>query len=155
MVDARGGGLTIGLGLLSGVAVVPHFGDTREDGHGEKMHRAVLLAPAGTPVVGDSRSGPRSSVNPTATWRTAGAQPVAVFLDGAPAEAGLGGSRLIVGKAGAAVAALATGPCGDQSDSVIVTDSMIVRSDGAPEWLPVASIAFTTSSPLTTLPKSE
>ena len=29
MVDARGGGLTIGLGLVSGVAVVPHFGDTR------------------------------------------------------------------------------------------------------------------------------
>ena len=31
MVDARGGGLTIGLGLLSGVAVVPHFGDAHED----------------------------------------------------------------------------------------------------------------------------
>ncbi len=27
MVDARGGGLTIGLGLVDGVAVVPHFGD--------------------------------------------------------------------------------------------------------------------------------
>jgi cyanophycinase len=88
MVDARGGGLTIGLGLLSGVAVVPHFGDTREDGHGEKMHRAVLLAPAGTPVVGVPE---RTALirEPEGTWRSAGAQPVAVFMDGAPAEAGL------------------------------------------------------------------
>jgi cyanophycinase len=88
MVDARGGGLTIGLGLLTGVAVVPHFGDTREDGHGEKMHRAVLLAPAGTPVVGVPE---RTALlrEPDGTWRAAGAQPVAVFLDGAPTEAGL------------------------------------------------------------------
>ncbi len=88
MVDARGGGLTIGLGLLTGVAVVPHFGDTREDGHGEKMHRAVLLAPAGTPVVGVPE---RTALirEPDGTWRASGAQPVAVFLDGARAEAGL------------------------------------------------------------------
>jgi cyanophycinase len=45
MVDARGGGLTIGLGLVSGVAVVPHFGDVHEDAHGEKLHRSVHLAP--------------------------------------------------------------------------------------------------------------
>ena len=45
MVDARGGGLTIGLGLLSGLAVVPHFGDVHEDEHGEKLHRSVQLAP--------------------------------------------------------------------------------------------------------------
>jgi cyanophycinase len=88
MVDARGGGLTIGLGLLTGVAVVPHFGDTREDGHGEKLHRAVLLAPAGTPVVGVPE---RTALirEPEGAWRAAGAQPVAVFLDGAPADAGL------------------------------------------------------------------
>ena len=49
MVDARGGGLTIGLGLLSGLAVVPHFGDAHEDEHGEKLHRSVQLAPRGTP----------------------------------------------------------------------------------------------------------
>ena len=52
MVDARGGGLTIGLGLVSGLAVVPHFGDVHEDEHGEKLHRSVQLAPAGTPVAG-------------------------------------------------------------------------------------------------------
>ena len=46
MVDARGGGLTIGLGLLDGLAVFPHFGDAHEDEHGEKLHRSVQLAPA-------------------------------------------------------------------------------------------------------------
>ena len=74
MVDARGGGLTIGLGLVGGVAVVPHFGDTHEDGHGEKLHRAVLLAPAGTPVAGIPE---RTALirDPEGTWRAAGARP--------------------------------------------------------------------------------
>ena len=71
MVDARGGGLTIGLGLLGGVAVVPHFGDVAEDVHGEKLHRAVLLAPAGTPWPG-SPSAPRSSASRTANGTTPG-----------------------------------------------------------------------------------
>ena len=88
MVDARGGGLTIGLGLVSGVAVVPHFGDIGEDGHGEKLHRSVLLAPADTPVVGIPE---RTALirDPAGTWRSAGEQPVAVFLNGAPAADGL------------------------------------------------------------------
>lgn len=88
MVDARGGGLTIGLGLVTGVAVVPHFGDTHDDGHGEKMHRSVLLAPAGTPVVGIPE---RTALvrDPDGTWRSVGAQPVSVYLDGAPAADGL------------------------------------------------------------------
>ncbi len=89
MVDARGGGLTIGLGLVSGVAVVPHFGDSREDGHGEKLHRSVQLAPAGTPLVGIPE---RTALirDPGGGWRSAGVAPVAVFLDGSAAEAGLG-----------------------------------------------------------------
>jgi cyanophycinase len=88
MVDARGGGLTIGLGLVTGVAVVPHFGDPRDDEHGQKLHRSVLLAPAGTPVVGIPE---RTALvrEPDGTWRSAGDQPVAVFLDGAPAPDGL------------------------------------------------------------------
>jgi len=88
MVDARGGGLTIGLGLVSGVAVVPHFGDTHEDGTGQKLHRSVVLAPAGTPVVGIPE---RTALirDPDGTWRSAGVAPVAVFLDGAPAADGL------------------------------------------------------------------
>jgi cyanophycinase len=88
MVDARGGGLTIGLGLVSGVAVVPHFGDATDDEHGQKMHRSVLLAPAGTPVVGIPE---RTALvrDPDGSWRSAGDQPVAVFLAGAPAADGL------------------------------------------------------------------
>ena len=89
MVDARGGGLTIGLGLLSGLAVVPHFGDVHEDGHGEKLHRSVQLAPLGTPVAGIPE---RTALirEPDGVWRSAGAGEVTVFLDGARAEAGLG-----------------------------------------------------------------
>lgn len=88
MVDARGGGLTIGLGLLGGLAVVPHFGDVAEDVHGEKMHRAVLLAPAGTPVAGIAE---RTALirDPDGRWHDAGTGKVAVFVDGAPAAAGL------------------------------------------------------------------
>lgn len=89
MVDARGGGLTIGLGLVGGMSVVPHFGDTHEDGHGEKLHRSVLLAPAGTPVAGI----PEQTAlirDPVGDWRAAGLGQVAVFLDGGRAEAGLG-----------------------------------------------------------------
>ena len=89
MVDARGGGLTIGLGLLGGVAVVPHFGDTHEDGHGEKLHRSVQLAPLGTPVAGIPE---RTALirDPGGSWRSAGVGTVTVYLDGARAQAGLG-----------------------------------------------------------------
>ncbi len=88
MVDARGGGLTIGLGLVGGVAVVPHFGDPHDDEHGKKLHRSVLLAPHGTPVVGIPE---RTALvrEPDGTWRSAGREPVAVFLDGVPAAGGL------------------------------------------------------------------
>ena len=70
------------------MAVVPHFGDVHEDEHGEKLHRSVQLAPAGTPVVGIPE---RTALirDPDGTWRSAGEQPVAVFLDGAPAADGL------------------------------------------------------------------
>ncbi|HEV3131653.1 MAG TPA: Type 1 glutamine amidotransferase-like domain-containing protein [Acidimicrobiales bacterium] len=89
MVDARGGGLTIGLGLLTGLAVVPHFGDTHEDEHGEKLHRSVQLAPAGTPVAGIPE---RTALirDPSGPWRSSGVGEVAVFLDGRRAESGLG-----------------------------------------------------------------
>ncbi|HEY4929900.1 MAG TPA: Type 1 glutamine amidotransferase-like domain-containing protein [Acidimicrobiales bacterium] len=88
MVDARGGGLTIGLGLVSGVAVVPHFGDAAEDGTGEKLHRSVQLAPRDTPVVGIPE---RTALirDPNGTWRSAGAQQVAVYLGGAASPDGL------------------------------------------------------------------
>ena len=52
MVDPRGGALTVGLGLVPGLAVIPNFGDIEEDAHGEKLHRSVALAPEGLAVVG-------------------------------------------------------------------------------------------------------
>ncbi len=87
MVDARGGGLTIGLGLRTGLAVVPHFGDVHEDGHGEKLHRSVQLAPIGTPVAGVPE---RTALirDPDDGWRAEGGR-VTVYLDGARADAGL------------------------------------------------------------------
>ncbi len=88
MVDARGGGLTIGLGLLSGIAVVPHFGDRHEDEHGEKLHRSVLLAPSGTPVACIPE---RTALirDPDGGWRSVGVGAVVVFLDGRRAPSGL------------------------------------------------------------------
>ena len=88
MVDPRGGALTVGLGLVEGLAVIPHFGDLLEDAHGEKLHRSVALAPHGLPVVGIPE---RTALirEPGGSWRTAGVGAVTVYLDGAQAEAGL------------------------------------------------------------------
>jgi cyanophycinase len=52
MVDPRGGALTVGLGLVDQLTVVPQFGDWHEDAHGQKLQRTVVLAPDGLPVVG-------------------------------------------------------------------------------------------------------
>jgi cyanophycinase len=93
MVDPRGGALTVGLGLLEGMAVFTHFGDVTEDAHGEKLHRSVTLAPAGLPVVGLPD---RSALirDPGGLWRSAGVASPSVFVDGALAEAGLGALRV-------------------------------------------------------------
>ena len=64
MVDARGGGLTIGLGLVANLAVVPHFGDVHEDAHGEKLHRSVLWPRRARRWPG-CPSAPPSSASPT------------------------------------------------------------------------------------------
>jgi cyanophycinase len=89
MVDPRGGALTVGLGLVDRLAVVCHYGDTGEDSHGEKLHRTVMLAPAGLPVVGIPE---RTAVvrDPGGSWRRLGAGEPAVFVDGGPAADGLG-----------------------------------------------------------------
>ncbi len=88
MVDPRGGALTVGLGLVDGLAAVTHFGQAGEDAHGEKLHRSVVLAPAGLPVVGIPE---RTAVvrERDGHWRSAGEGQPAVFLDGGPARAGL------------------------------------------------------------------
>jgi cyanophycinase len=89
MVDPRGGALTVGLGLVDGLAVIPHFGDVDEDAHGEKLHRSVVLAPKDLPVAGIPE---RTALlrEPDGRWRSAGVGQVAVYLGGSPAGAGLG-----------------------------------------------------------------
>jgi cyanophycinase len=85
MVDPRGGALTLGLGLVDNLTVVPHFGDEHDDAHGQKLERTVAMAPVALPVValpvrtalirdGDS------------TWRSEGAGTPVVFVGGAQTE---------------------------------------------------------------------
>jgi cyanophycinase len=85
MVDPRGGALTVGLGLVDQLAVVPHFGDGINDTHGQKLERTVALAPDGLPVVGlpDRTALLR---HPDGTWRHEGGAPPVVFLDGQRTE---------------------------------------------------------------------
>jgi cyanophycinase len=82
MVDPRGGALTVGLGLVDQLAVVPHFGDGTDDVHGQKLVRTVALAPDGLPVIGLPE---RTALlrDTDGTWRHEGAAPPVVFLDGA------------------------------------------------------------------------
>ena len=76
MVDPRGGALTLGLGLLANVAVIPHHDTWSED----KARRTLRIAPAGMPLVTiDERSAALRA--PDGTWTAAGAGQVAVHLD--------------------------------------------------------------------------
>ncbi len=88
MVDARGGGLTVGLGLVRDLAVVPHFGDTVDDAHGEKLHRSLRLAPHGVPVAGIPE---RTALirDGDGSWHVSGAGSVVVFTDGSATDRGL------------------------------------------------------------------
>lgn len=88
MVDPRGGALTVGLGLVEGLAAVPLVGDLQDDPHGEKLHRSVLLAPAGVPVVGIPG---RTAVirDPDGRWRSAGQGTPEVYVDGCAVSDGL------------------------------------------------------------------
>ena len=76
MVDPRGGALTLGLGLLTHLAVIPHHDTWSED----KAKRTVKIAPAGLPLVGiDERSALVRS--PDGSWSAAGAGSVTVYRD--------------------------------------------------------------------------
>jgi cyanophycinase len=74
MVDPRGGAFTVGLGLLTNLAVIPHHNHWSED----KAHRTLLLAPEGLVVVGidDATALIR---RPDGSWTAEGAGAVAVF----------------------------------------------------------------------------
>lgn len=77
MVDPRGGALTLGLGLLSQLAVLPHAASWSE----EKTHRTVKLASGGLRIAAiDERTAlVRGS---DGHWRTAGQGSVTIWLNG-------------------------------------------------------------------------
>ena len=145
MADPRGGALTLGLGLVDNVTVVPHFGDEHDDAHGQKLERTVAMAPAALPVVALPA---RTALirDGDGAWRSEGAGTPAVFVGGDP-DRGAGRAQ------GLKLFALRRAPV--QSFSSMVTLSITTRSVGVPERLPTPSIASTTSSPLTTSPKCE
>lgn len=82
MVDPRGGAYTLGLGLVTQVAVIPHANTWSH----EKARRTFELAARGTAVLGvDERTA--AIRNGDGAWRASGAGHVAVWKDGK--EAGL------------------------------------------------------------------
>ncbi len=80
MVDPRGGALTLGLGLISRIAVMPHY-DTWSE---EKAHRTVQLATGHLRIAAiDERTA--LIRHPDGSWTSAGAGEVTVFVDARPA----------------------------------------------------------------------
>jgi cyanophycinase len=80
MVDPRGGALTLGLGLVGQLAVLPHY-DTWSP---EKAHRTVQLATGHLRIAAvDERTA--LIRDPDGRWRAAGAGAVTVYVDGKPA----------------------------------------------------------------------
>jgi cyanophycinase len=76
MVDARGGAFTLGLGLLQGMTVVPHFDGWSQ----EKADRTLQLAPKGLLVVGVDE-GTALIRDPGGAWRCTGAGGATVWVD--------------------------------------------------------------------------
>jgi cyanophycinase len=80
MVDPRGGALTLGLGMISGLAVMPHS-DTWSE---EKAHRTVQLATGHLRIAAiDERTA--LIRDPSGKWSVEGAGEVTVFVDARPA----------------------------------------------------------------------
>jgi len=79
MVDPRGGALTLGLGLVGHLAVLPHY-DTWSE---EKAHRTVQLATGHLRIAAvDERTA--LIRDPDGSWRAAGAGSVTVYVAGRP-----------------------------------------------------------------------
>lgn len=79
MVDPRGGALTLGLGLMANLAVLPHY-DTWSE---EKAHRTVQLATGHLRIAAiDERTALIRDRD--GTWRKEGAGDVTVYVDGRP-----------------------------------------------------------------------
>jgi cyanophycinase len=75
MVDPRGGALTLGLGLVEQVAIMPHYSTWTED----RARRTLQIAPAELTLVGiDDRTALIRA--PDGTWRADGVGAVQVFV---------------------------------------------------------------------------
>lgn len=85
MMDPRGGALTLGLGLVDNLMVVPHFGDEHDDAHGQKLERTVAMAPAALPVVALPA---RTALvrDGAGAWRAEGVGTPVVFVGGTQTE---------------------------------------------------------------------
>jgi cyanophycinase len=81
MIDPRGGAFTVGLGLLSGVTVIPRFDTWSED----TVHRTRTLSPATLVIVGVA-SGSALVRDPDGAWRGVGPTEPRVFVGGEPAD---------------------------------------------------------------------
>lgn len=77
MVDPRGGALTLGLGLVSQLAILPHAGSWAD----EKTQRTVNLATGGLRIASVEEHS-ALLLSPEGQWSTAGAGTVTVWLDG-------------------------------------------------------------------------
>jgi len=81
MVDPRGGALTLGLGLIEQLAVLPHA-DTWSP---EKAHRTFSLASGGLRIAAIDQQTALIR-EPAGSWRVDGAGGVTVYVDGKPAD---------------------------------------------------------------------
>ena len=80
MIDPRGGALTVGLGLVEQLAVMPHA-DTWSH---EKAHRTFSLAAGGLKIAAIDEQTALIR-DPDGTWRVDGAGRVTVYVAGEPA----------------------------------------------------------------------
>jgi len=80
MIDPRGGALTVGLGLVEQLAVMPHA-DTWSH---EKAHRTFTLAAGGLKIAAIDEQTALLR-DPGGTWRVEGGGSVTVYVDGRPA----------------------------------------------------------------------
>ncbi len=81
MVDSRGGAFTVGLGVVSNLAVIPRANTWSRD----KVHRTVTLAPKGVSLVAvpERTALLRSS---DGLWQAAGEGEVSVYVEGRAAS---------------------------------------------------------------------
>jgi cyanophycinase len=79
MVDPRGGALTVGLGLIEQLAVLPHA----DAWSPEKAHRTFGLAEGGLRIAAIDRQTALIR-DRDGSWRVAGAGTVTVYVDGRP-----------------------------------------------------------------------